>query len=238
MRTDILESKDQILLWISENRSKAFMCQEFKCKPAVLDGYLHKLGIEYKGNRGSKGTPHTPQRLTAEQYAKSTCVKSLILKKKLIEDGVKDDVCEKCGITEWQGEKMPTELHHKDGDHYNNNFDNLAILCCNCHALTDDYSVRKHFEPKKIIEKKVKVQKVKSNRSAAQYHSDVKNAYINSQFHYIDMVLTSGIDFTKFGWVTKLSDIIGKKPQRVHKWMKQFMPDFYNEKCFKRFSTK
>jgi hypothetical protein len=32
MRTDILEKKEQILQWISENRSKAFMCRELNCK--------------------------------------------------------------------------------------------------------------------------------------------------------------------------------------------------------------
>lgn len=32
MRTDILERKNDILQWIEENQSKAFMCKELSCK--------------------------------------------------------------------------------------------------------------------------------------------------------------------------------------------------------------
>ena len=38
------------------------------------------------------------------------------------------------------GEKIPLELHHKDGDHFINDFDNLQILCPNCHALQNGNS--------------------------------------------------------------------------------------------------
>ena len=32
MRTDILERKDDILIWIKENQSKAFICSQLNCK--------------------------------------------------------------------------------------------------------------------------------------------------------------------------------------------------------------
>lgn len=32
-------------------------------------------------------------------------------------------------------------LHHIDGDHFNNELDNLQILCPNCHSMTDNYGV-------------------------------------------------------------------------------------------------
>jgi len=32
MRTDILEHKNEILIWIKENQSKAFICNQLKCK--------------------------------------------------------------------------------------------------------------------------------------------------------------------------------------------------------------
>ena len=56
------------------------------------------------------------------------------IKEKLIRDGIKLHQCEKCGLTEWNGKPIPLELHHKDGDHYNNEMSNLEILCPNCHA--------------------------------------------------------------------------------------------------------
>ena len=32
-----------------------------------------------------------------------------------------------------------TEVHHVDGDRTNNEVDNLQLLCCNCHALTENW---------------------------------------------------------------------------------------------------
>lgn len=56
-RTDILERKADILQWIEENQSKAFICRQLKCKPEILNSYLQKMGIIYSGNKGSKGKP-------------------------------------------------------------------------------------------------------------------------------------------------------------------------------------
>ena len=53
-RNDILERKEDILQWISENQSKAFICRQLKCKPETLNSYLAKMGIDYKGNKGLK----------------------------------------------------------------------------------------------------------------------------------------------------------------------------------------
>ena len=75
-----------------------------------------------------------------EEYAKGENVKSHILKLKLIKDGIKEEKCELCGLTEWQGVKIPLELHHKDGDHFNNEISNLQILCPNCHAIQGNNS--------------------------------------------------------------------------------------------------
>lgn len=51
-RADILERKNDILKWIEENQSKAYMCRELKCKPETLNSYLKKMNIEYAGNQG------------------------------------------------------------------------------------------------------------------------------------------------------------------------------------------
>ena len=47
--------------------------------------------------------------------------------------------CEKCGLEKWNNQPIPLEIHHIDGDHLNNALDNLQILCCNCHALTNNF---------------------------------------------------------------------------------------------------
>lgn len=50
--------------------------------------------------------------------------------------------CEKCGRTEWEGQKIPLCIHHIDGNHINNQIENLQVLCPNCHAQTDNYCGR------------------------------------------------------------------------------------------------
>ena len=64
------------------------------------------------------------------------------LKKRLIEAGIKEDRCERCGISEWLGEKLSIHLHHKNGDGTDNRLENLEMLCPNCHSLTDTYGGR------------------------------------------------------------------------------------------------
>jgi hypothetical protein len=50
--------------------------------------------------------------------------------------------CSCCGIDSWQGEKLPLELDHIDGDNQNNKRDNLRALCPNCHSLTSTWRGR------------------------------------------------------------------------------------------------
>ena len=118
------------------------MCRELKCKPDTLNSYLKQMGIEYAGNMGGKGIKTDPKYKTAEEYIQSSCVKSHILKQKLIRDRIKENKCEICGYSEWLGQPIPLELHHKDGNHYNNNLDNLQVICPNCHALQPNNSGR------------------------------------------------------------------------------------------------
>lgn len=64
------------------------------------------------------------------------------LKQRLIEAGLKEDRCERCGITEWRGEPLSMQLHHRNGDGLDNRLENLELLCPNCHAQTDTYGGR------------------------------------------------------------------------------------------------
>ncbi len=67
-----------------------------------------------------------------------------------------------------------------------------------------------------------------------QYNNAKKLEYDKIQSQYIYIVLNSGIDFGKYGWVDKVSKIINQKPQKVNTWMKRFMLDHYENVCFKR----
>lgn len=50
--------------------------------------------------------------------------------------------CELCEGCDWRGVPIPLEIHHIDGDRTNNSYENLQLLCPNCHALTDTWRGR------------------------------------------------------------------------------------------------
>ena len=158
MRQDIIDRKQEILNWIDENQSKSFICKELNCKPETLESYLKKFGVAYKGNMGLKGKKTDSKRLCAIDYAKTHYCRSHLLKLKLIEDGLKRHECEICGTEQWMGKKVPIELDHIDGNHYNNELSNLRIVCPNCHAQQDTNSgknVRKKALLSQLVEETV-----------------------------------------------------------------------------------
>lgn len=83
--------------------------------------------------------------------------------------------------------------------------------------------ITKYLNPKKQI-----------HGSREKYFEYIKSIRYNDNVYKIQKIKNSDIDFSKFGWVKKVSEIVNIKHQKVNKWMKKYMLDFYNEKCFKR----
>ena len=141
IRKDITEKRSLIESWIKESKPKVWIAKELKCKIDTLDSYLKKWNIDYRGNQGAKGYKSSPIRKSALEYAQSTQYISIPkLRRKLIQDGLKEAKCEMCNLSKWMGKSIVLELHHIDGNRYNNDLDNLQILCPNCHSLTPNHS--------------------------------------------------------------------------------------------------
>lgn len=139
-RNDILEKEAQIKQWISEHRSKAFICKKLHCKPTTLNSYLAKLDIIYKGNKGGKGRKSAQIKPAVAYLHQGSTIATHELKLKLIRDGIKVAQCESCYLRTWMNNSIPLELHHINGDRFDNRLENLKILCPNCHALTDNHA--------------------------------------------------------------------------------------------------
>lgn len=77
-----------------------------------------------------------------EVFVKGTTYPTSDIKSRLIEEKLIDYKCSKCGISEWMGNKISLDLHHKDGDRYNNEIENLHFLCPNCHSQTENFRGR------------------------------------------------------------------------------------------------
>jgi DNA-binding transcriptional ArsR family regulator len=64
------------------------------------------------------------------------------IKRRLLGAGLKENRCERCGLTEWLGRPLAMELHHVNGDGNDNRLENLELLCGNCHSQTDNWGGR------------------------------------------------------------------------------------------------
>ncbi len=104
----------------------------------TLRKYLKILGVEYKVNPHRKGLRHREARVSIDKVLNGNWTNSA-KRIRLVEEGIKENKCECCGLSEWMGKPIPLELHHKDFNHYNNSLDNLQILCANCHMQAHNY---------------------------------------------------------------------------------------------------
>jgi transposase-like protein len=64
------------------------------------------------------------------------------LKERLRQAGLLPIACEVCGLSEWQGRPLVLQLHHRNGNGLDNRFENLALLCANCHSQTENWGGR------------------------------------------------------------------------------------------------
>lgn len=140
---DVINRKKDIESWISDGESNMEIARRLGCARDTLYRAYKVMDINYKGNKGLKGKKTDVKRKSALDLIISPSVTNARKRNRLIEDGLKENKCECCGLSEWMGKPIPLELHHKDGNHWNNDLENLQILCANCHMQAHDYNNNK-----------------------------------------------------------------------------------------------
>lgn len=150
-------SKENLEILVKESFSLAEVLRKLGLRDVgsnfiTLKKYIIEYGLNidhFTGKLWNKGkTEATDKRVgklnIEDVFNNNIKIKSSNLKEKLFILKYKERKCECCGVgEEWQGKPLTLELHHIDGNHNNNNLDNLQILCPNCHSQTDSFRKKK-----------------------------------------------------------------------------------------------
>lgn len=105
-----------------------------------------KLGC-YKPNQGSKNVSKEwmkQRSIPLEEILEGLHpqYQTFKLKQKLLQSDLKNNVCEECGISEWNGKPLMCELDHVNGNSKDHRLENLKMLCPNCHSQTDTFRAK------------------------------------------------------------------------------------------------
>lgn len=139
---------DQLKSAVVQSKSRRQVLDKLGLKPAggnyaTLNKAikLYKLDVSHfiPPSLWNKGKKFGHKRNLQDYLSNKFPIISHRLRLRLLSEGIFSHQCNRCKLTEWLNNPIPLELEHKDGDHLNNNLDNLELLCPNCHTLTPTY---------------------------------------------------------------------------------------------------
>lgn len=144
-------TKEDLELAIKNSLSIAQVCRELGIRP--VGGNYKTLKSKFKiweldtshftgqGWNTGKRFRKFSKSLTLDQILieDSPYLSTNSLKKRLLKEGVLQNICSVCSIVDWNGLPLVLQIDHINGVNTDNRIENLRILCPNCHAQTSTY---------------------------------------------------------------------------------------------------
>jgi Zn finger protein HypA/HybF involved in hydrogenase expression len=199
--------KDKLEQIVSESYSFAEALRKIGLRDVgsnfkTIKKYVKEYNIDtshFRGqtwNKGMGNTDYAAYNKLENILKENTNFKSDTLKYRLVKEGLKQWKCEKCGNEGvWKGEELVLELHHINGNHYDNRLENLQILCPNCHSQTDNF--RNKNSIKAVKPKKHVLYVCKCDYCGKEFRSNKKNKRFCCREHYNEFLCRKQNPVTK-----------------------------------------
>ena len=199
--------KDKLEQIVSESYSFAEALRKIGLRDVgsnfkIIKKYVEEYNIDtshFRGqtwNKGMGNTDYAAYNKLENILKENTNFKSDTLKYRLVKEGLKQWKCEKCGNEGvWEGKELVLELHHINGNHYDNRLENLQILCPHCHSQTDNF--RNKNSTKAVKPKKRVLYICKCDYCGKEFRSNKKNKRFCCREHYNEFLRNKQMSVTK-----------------------------------------
>lgn len=124
-------------------------CTSIGMKFSTFKRHAIRLGV-YTPNQGAAGLKKPKEdgkgkiSLSEILEGKHPQYQSNKLRQRLLDSGLKENLCEVCRLPgEWQNKPLTMHLDHINGNPSDHRLNNLRILCPNCHTQTPTYGYKK-----------------------------------------------------------------------------------------------
>lgn len=186
---------------------------------STLKEILNKYNIDYSHFTG-RAKEYNRKNIDINEYlSNNISIKSGKLKEKLFKLGLKENKCEICGISKWNGMPIVCQIHHIDGNNKNNNIENIQILCPNCHSQTENYRKDINNQYNKSEKRYCKIcgKEITKNASMCSncMHTNRRKVERPSKEQLLD-------DWREYKNMTKISIKYGVSDSAVRKWFKYY----------------
>lgn len=144
-------------------------------------------------------------------------------KKRLISEGLFKDECSNCKIKEWDNKPLTLQVDHIDGNTFNNQIENLRMLCPNCHSQTSTFAGRNIKLKNSSSKKQTPTHQCKDCQSVVCLRAE--RCERCSHKHQRKVERPSKEKLHELVWsmpTTKVAETFGVSSKAIEKWCKSF----------------